>query len=278
MFDPGEIALIEAGAGEVYKWKMVQPLTWSGTLGGSATTITVPASEAQPFVTDLASVPRTMTWLFPRYGAYTKAAVVHDHLCQSFSNPDRAGVVASGTGSTPVRDRSDADVVFWTLMGELGVPWMRRLLMWGAVSWATLFTALFPGRSSKPVARWVGRAVLVLGAIAAIQLHPFAGWAGLGVVVPGVALAVAVGGSIGMGRVDRLGHYLGAWALTIGFSGLLAFGLVLGVILAAYLLVEDASRGFVSIRRFLKPLHDRDERARLAFSPQFARLVAVQQS
>jgi hypothetical protein len=32
------------------------------------------------YVTDGASVPRALSWLYPKYGAYLKAAIVHDWL------------------------------------------------------------------------------------------------------------------------------------------------------------------------------------------------------
>src|SRR5262249_35478592 len=38
----------------------------------------VPAGER----TDFASVPRPFVWFIPRYGRYTKAAILHDHLCR----------------------------------------------------------------------------------------------------------------------------------------------------------------------------------------------------
>jgi hypothetical protein len=31
--------------------------------------------------TDFASVPRVFVWFIPRYGRYTKAAILHDYLC-----------------------------------------------------------------------------------------------------------------------------------------------------------------------------------------------------
>ena len=38
--------------------------------------LTVP--ECSP--TDFASVPRVFVWFLPRYGRYTKAAILHDYL------------------------------------------------------------------------------------------------------------------------------------------------------------------------------------------------------
>ena len=70
--------------------------------------------------TDFASVPRVFVWLIPRYGRYTKAAILHDYLC---------GVeVPAGRIS-----RIDADGIFRQAMRELGVPFLRRWIMWAAV-------------------------------------------------------------------------------------------------------------------------------------------------
>ena len=70
--------------------------------------------------TDFASVPRVFVWFLPRYGRYTKAAILHDFLWR-----ERAG---KGT-----LDYIDADGTFRRAMRELGVPFLRRWILWGAV-------------------------------------------------------------------------------------------------------------------------------------------------
>ena len=75
--------------------------------------------------TDFASVPRVFVWLLPRYGRYTKAAILHDYLWK----------VAVPHGMS----RLDADGLFRQSMRELGVPFLRRWMMWAAVRWAALF-------------------------------------------------------------------------------------------------------------------------------------------
>lgn len=75
--------------------------------------------------TDFASVPRAFVWFLPRYGRYTRAAILHDHLWRT-----RA---AAGEMSWV-----DADAVFRRAMRELGVPFLRRWIMWAAVRWAAL--------------------------------------------------------------------------------------------------------------------------------------------
>jgi hypothetical protein len=70
--------------------------------------------------TDFASVPRMFVWLLPRYGRYTKAAILHDYLWRI---------------KVPAGDLSlkDADGIFREAMRQLGVPFLRRWMMWAAV-------------------------------------------------------------------------------------------------------------------------------------------------
>jgi hypothetical protein len=70
--------------------------------------------------TDFASVPRMFVWLLPRYGRYTKAAILHDYLWRT----------AVKAGELSLRD---ADGIFRRAMRELGVPFLRRWIMWAAV-------------------------------------------------------------------------------------------------------------------------------------------------
>ena len=77
--------------------------------------------------TDFASVPRAFVWFLPRYGRYTKAAILHDYLWRHR--------VADGTGGV---SRRDADGLFRRVMRELDVPFLRRWIMWAAVRWAAL--------------------------------------------------------------------------------------------------------------------------------------------
>jgi hypothetical protein len=78
------------------------------------------------FVTDFASVPAFVTWLIPRYGIFTRAAVLHDYLIRT--------ELPAGT-ITPL----DADGVFRRVLRELGVPAAQRWAMWAGVRWGALF-------------------------------------------------------------------------------------------------------------------------------------------
>ncbi len=94
------------------------------------------------FVTDLASVPEALTWLTPRYGVHTRAAVLHDLLTER---------ARSGSFS-----RRDADGLFRRVLGELGVGLVRRWMMWAAVRTASRLSGATPGE----VLRWLLVAVL----------------------------------------------------------------------------------------------------------------------
>jgi hypothetical protein len=78
--------------------------------------------------TDFASVPRVFVWFIPRYGRYTKAAILHDYLCSV--------CVPAGRVS-----RIEADGIFRQAMRELGVPFLRRWIMWAAVRLGALTNA-----------------------------------------------------------------------------------------------------------------------------------------
>jgi hypothetical protein len=107
----GPVVVQEVDRGDGSRWQLVEPLTYQGR-----DELFVVAAE---FETDFASVPRAFTWLIPRYGRYTKAAILHDFLSQRAAAGELAWV--------------DADGIFRRVMRELGVPLLRRWLMWAAV-------------------------------------------------------------------------------------------------------------------------------------------------
>jgi hypothetical protein len=76
---------------------------------------------------DLASIPPLLTWFIGTYGLHTKAVLFHDHY-----------VDAEDTNMT----RKQADTFFRDALRESGVRWLRRWLMWTAVSLRTSFGAV----------------------------------------------------------------------------------------------------------------------------------------
>ena len=77
--------------------------------------------------TDFASIPRFFVWFIPTYGKYTKAAILHDHLCE-----------LSHQGKF---SRRDADGIFRQAMRVLGVAFLRRWIMWAGVRLGALQSA-----------------------------------------------------------------------------------------------------------------------------------------
>jgi hypothetical protein len=114
--------------------------------------------------TDFASVPRVFVWLLPRYGVYTKAAIIHDYLWQR-------GVV---NGEITLRN---ADALFRRAMSELGVPFLTRWVMWGAVRWGAVL-------KKGPPADWWKDFPLV--ALFTVLMLPV-------IVVPALAILLALG-------------------------------------------------------------------------------------
>ncbi|MFR9753090.1 DUF1353 domain-containing protein [Nocardia sp. 004] len=89
-------------------WRVTEPLIYRG----ATEEFVVPVG----FRTDFASVPRALVWLIPRYGIYTRAAILHDYLLRS-----------------QVVSVAAADGIFRRSMRELGVSMPRRWMMWAAV-------------------------------------------------------------------------------------------------------------------------------------------------
>jgi hypothetical protein len=96
------------------RWLLVEPFSYQG----KTDRFDVP----KDFSTDFASVPRVFVWLLPRYGRWTQAAILHDYLWKLA----REGKL----------EKFDADGLFNRAMRELGVPYLRRWIMWTAVRWA----------------------------------------------------------------------------------------------------------------------------------------------
>lgn len=80
---------------------------------GSGATIEVPKG----FVTDLASTPRFLWFIFSPIDEYSKAAIVHDYLYQTKSEYSRRQV----------------DNIFLEAMTVLNVPAYRKYPVWAAV-------------------------------------------------------------------------------------------------------------------------------------------------
>ena len=77
--------------------------------------------------TDLTSVPGPLRWFVSPYGLHTPAALLHDRLV--------------GDEAPEGFARTDADRLFRHMLDCLGVPFLRRWLMWAAVAYGTRWSA-----------------------------------------------------------------------------------------------------------------------------------------
>ena len=102
-------------------------------------------------LTDLASVPWILWWFVASYGRHTRPALVHDQLVDEI-------------------DRHRADLIFRHALQEVGVGWLRRWLVWTAVSFETTFRTV--GRRGRPQRR--GRHVTAIGFLL-VTAHLLAG-------------------------------------------------------------------------------------------------------
>lgn len=95
-------------------WRVREEFTYQG----NEETFTIPVGTE----TDFASIPRIFVWFVPRYGRYTKPAILHDILWRE-------------KASKGTMDWIDADGIFRRAMREENVPFLRRWIMWSAVRW-----------------------------------------------------------------------------------------------------------------------------------------------
>jgi hypothetical protein len=144
-------------------WLLVDELVYHGKFD----MFRVPAG----FLTDFASVPRIAVWLIPRFGVYTRAAILHDWLCKTL----------------PI-DPVDVDGVFRRVMAELGVGPVKRRLMWAGVRLGALTDPRRRHGWWKTAPATLGITVLALPL--AVPMLAVA----LGLLVYGVAEFVATGG------------------------------------------------------------------------------------
>jgi hypothetical protein len=96
------------------QWKLHHAFSYETHAG---ILIEVPAG----FLTDLASVPRFLWPIYPPFGSYTRAAVLHDWL------------YAEHRGRHNTYTRAAADTILWEAMVDCGTPWHVRWVVWSGV-------------------------------------------------------------------------------------------------------------------------------------------------
>lgn len=102
-------------------WELTAHIIWHGyTRVGKPLTVEAPVGDRS----DLASVPDWMWSLFPPYGRYTAAAIIHDRLW---------GMAERGEISY-----AEADYQLRQMLLVCGESPLRSGIMWAAVRWASI--------------------------------------------------------------------------------------------------------------------------------------------
>jgi hypothetical protein len=112
-------------------WILVEPLVYKG----ADREFVIPAG----YVTDFATVPKFMRWLFETYGPYTRAAIVHDWLITEMARWQLEVRNGGAKGWLPPATSRDTDGIFRRVMREEDTPLAERWVMWAAVRTAGLF-------------------------------------------------------------------------------------------------------------------------------------------
>jgi hypothetical protein len=115
----------------------------------------VPPAPHPRFRSDLASIPSLLTWLVPKDGRHTPAALLHDALVARTDGDYRHYSPQPPDGR--IVDRLEADTVFRHAMRSLEVPFLRSWMMWGAVSVPTL-----AGKNGVNRLRWIPTLAVLL--------------------------------------------------------------------------------------------------------------------
>ncbi|RYD46005.1 MAG: DUF1353 domain-containing protein, partial [Verrucomicrobiaceae bacterium] len=112
-------------------WRIEQDFTYEVGDKGSGKTITVPAG----FQTDGASVPQILWAMFPAWGSYSRAAVIHDLLCH---------LINTGRPHEHAPTRKIADEIFKEAMVVCGTGWFTRTILFGGAR----FGGIAPGKKN----------------------------------------------------------------------------------------------------------------------------------
>ncbi len=185
---------------------------------------TVVPSAPKYATTDLASVPGFLLWLVPRYGAHTLAALLHDQLVKD----------------PPEGRRQQADDIFRDALAELKVPWLRRWIMWAAVSLGTIASS-----NRVNLGRVFVWAAIVVVAAGYWWQHLFAGftdlnpWSPLLIFGEGMWTDLGIIALASVILVPRVGLGLLAGATALG---ILPATLAVLVIFGIYLVLETLGR------------------------------------
>lgn len=109
---------------------------------------TVPAG----YETDYASIPRALSWVYPKDGPYRKAAIVHDYL------------ITNGLDKKEFEIESNrVDEIFREAMDDIGgIPKIRQYIMWTGVRLGAIGNKLRRKGSLKTFPKVLGITIVLL--------------------------------------------------------------------------------------------------------------------
>lgn len=97
------------------------------------------------YITDFATIPQVFWNIYPPFGKYTKAAVLHDRLCDAYLNNETWEDVVISDDNLPEEykgkkvKRIDADKIFLEAMEAIKVPKVTRHILYSFVRLYAIF-------------------------------------------------------------------------------------------------------------------------------------------
>ena len=219
--------------------------------------IVVPRNK-RDFRTDLTSVPQLMTWLVGRTGVHLPAAILHDALTPPFHGRNKKGeVLKDWTGPAEIT-QLQADRILRDAMADLGTPFIRRWLVWSAVSIPTAWTV----SKVRALLGYLGlAAIAVLGWFATLDLFDRGAWlpwmggeemAWGWELLRGGAMAVVI--PLVLGLLWPKGTRKAGAITGIAFAAFVHVSLAVGAVSFAYQLAEFRFKVWAPPKRWLKLL------------------------
>jgi hypothetical protein len=145
----GFITPLRVESMDARNWCLLEDFVWNGTKGD---TFIVPSGS----LTDFASVPWWTQSILPRTGTWTKAAVMHDKMCDELNEIHRLRKNPQFAGIRPTFTSVDTDAIFRKNARDNGTDRVRSELLWMGVRLGAL---------ANPARRvgWLGTAPRVVG-------------------------------------------------------------------------------------------------------------------
>lgn len=156
--DRGFITPLRVEAVDACNWALLEDFLWEGSKGD---VFKVAAGN----MTDFASVPWWTQSILPRTGAWTKAAVLHDKMCEELNAHYRMPKVVG----VPVFSSIDTDAIFRKNARRGGTDPIRAELLWLGVRYGALFNPARRGDWLRTAPRVLADTVAVFAFLWVLQ-------------------------------------------------------------------------------------------------------------